>query len=387
MAEPLKRQQASYRNPTAGDPAPWFTARGTEHPAMQLAAHGGRYILLGFFGSAADDQGRAALEIVRQSRNLFDDRKLMFFGVTWSPNDHDQGLIKQESPGIRYFLDYDGAVGQLYGVLPIDIDDAERFRYSRRRWFVLDPQLRIIGIFPFKQQGTERAELLKFLGSLPPVDNFAGFEMPIPVLAVPFVFEPDLCQRLIAAYDAEGGQRTGVSRDIDGRSVRVLDDSLKRRSDVHIRDPVLIEIIQDRIARRIFPEIEKIHFMKCTRTERYIVGCYDSADHGFFRPHRDNTSKGSAHRRFAASINLNADFEGGELNFPEYGSKWLKLPPGAAVIFSTPLMHQVSPVTRGRRYAFLPFLYDDEGAKIRERNVAFVGDGNETYSANLPEDN
>jgi hypothetical protein len=32
-------------------------------------------------------------------------------------------------------------------------------------------------------------------------------------------------------------------------------------------------------------------------------------------------------------------------------------------------------VTRGRRYAFLPFLYDDEGARLREANNAFLGPG------------
>jgi hypothetical protein len=36
-------------------------------------------------------------------------------------------------------------------------------------------------------------------------------------------------------------------------------------------------------------------------------------------------------------------------------------------------------VTRGRRYAFLPFLYDDEAAKIREANNVFLGDGVGAY--------
>jgi hypothetical protein len=30
------------------------------------------------------------------------------------------------------------------------------------------------------------------------------------------------------------------------------------------------------------------------------------------------------------------------------------------------------PVTQGKRFAFLPFLYNDEGAKIREKNLAFL---------------
>ena len=34
---------------------------------------------------------------------------------------------------------------------------------------------------------------------------------------------------------------------------------------------------------------------------------------------------------------------------------------------------------RGRRYAFLPFLYDDAAAAVREHNNRFLGDGVETY--------
>src|SRR5829696_8491629 len=115
--------------------------------------------------------------------------------------------------------------------------------------------------------------------------------------------------------------------------------------------------------------------------ERYIVSCYAAEDGGHFRPHRDNTTKGTAHRRFAVSINLNEDFEGGEVSFPEYGPRSYKAPPGGAVVFSCPLLHAVSKVTRGRRYAFLPFLYDEAGAKIREQNSALLGEGLAAYSA------
>jgi hypothetical protein len=49
-------------------------------------------------------------------------------------------------------------------------------------------------------------------------------------------------------------------------------------------------------------------------------------------------------------------------------------------------------VTKGRRYAFLPFLYDDAAAAIREANNRFLGDDvgvyqvqktNSTQSANF----
>jgi predicted 2-oxoglutarate/Fe(II)-dependent dioxygenase YbiX len=108
--------------------------------------------------------------------------------------------------------------------------------------------------------------------------------------------------------------------------------------------------------------------------ERYIVACYAAEHGGHFRAHRDNTTKGTAHRRFAASINLNDDFDGGEISFPEYGPRSFKPPVGGAVVFSCSLLHTVSRMTRGRRYAFLPFLYDEDAAKIRQANSAFLSE-------------
>lgn len=110
--------------------------------------------------------------------------------------------------------------------------------------------------------------------------------------------------------------------------------------------------------------------------ERYLVGCYSAEDKAHFNAHRDDTTKGTAHRRFAVSVNLDADFDGGEVSFPEYGRRGYK----GAVVFSCSLLHAVSTVTRGRRYAFLPFLYDDAAAKVREENLRFV-EGNAPRAA------
>ncbi len=34
------------------------------------------------------------------------------------------------------------------------------------------------------------------------------------------------------------------------------------------------------------------------------------------------------------------------------------------MVFSCALLHEATRVTAGRRYAFLPFLYDEEGAEV-----------------------
>ena len=43
--------------------------------------------------------------------------------------------------------------------------------------------------------------------------------------------------------------------------------------------------------------------LKPTHIERYLVSCYDAADGGVFHPHRDDTTFGTAHRKFACSLN------------------------------------------------------------------------------------
>jgi len=186
---------------------------------------------------------------------------------------------------------------------------------------------------------------------------------------------------LIGLYEQHGGKESGFMRDVDGKTVAIHDHGHKSRKDYTIEDQELIKQTQARIMRRVAPEILKVHQFKVTRMERYIVSCYAAEDGGHFQPHRDNTTKGTAHRRFAVSVILNEDFDGGEVSFPEYGQRGFKPPPGGAVVFSCSLLHAVSRVTRGRRFAFLPFLYDEAAAKIREANNQFLGMGVGAYKS------
>ena len=133
--------------------------------------------------------------------------------------------------------------------------------------------------------------------------------------------------------------------------------------------------MRGRLNRFLKPQILKAFQFEVTRVERWLIACYDgdAEDGGHFRAHRDNTTKGTAHRKFACTINLNAeDYEGGDLRFPEFGQRSYRAPTGGAVIFSCSLLHEALRVTRGKRYAFLPFFYDEAGARVREANTAFV---------------
>lgn len=370
---------AQYRQLLPGDPAPWFTQRTSGNPTFHFDTAGGRYLVLAFVGTASDPAGAAMLRLVEEHRALFDDDRITFFGVSIDPTDESAGRMKEDLPGVRYFWDFDGAVSRLYGAAPHDA--ASGSISYRRFWMVVDPMMRVRMVLEARPDGSDRHELAGYLKALPPVDAFAGAALQVPILQLSGVFEPELCDRLVGLYRQHGGVESGFMREVGGKTVPVTDHRHKRRADYMIEDEELKRELQRRIVRRVVPEIEKVHQFKVTRMERYIVACYDSRDGGHFRAHRDNTTKGTAHRRFALSINLNDAFEGGEVGFPEYGSRTFKPPRGGAVVFSCSLLHSVSPVTAGERYAFLPFLYDDAAAAIREANNRYLDESVGQYRA------
>jgi peroxiredoxin/predicted 2-oxoglutarate/Fe(II)-dependent dioxygenase YbiX len=360
-----------YRNLHAGEPAPWFTVRSSTRKVFALDSVGGRYIVLCFFGSA-DAKGKAAVEAALAQPSLFDDEFATFFGVSIDPGDQAKRRVVGRIPGCRFFWDFDGAVSRRYGAIADGAEPAKGNVRLRRLWVVLDPTLRILQVLPFRQDGNDAIQLMQYLRSLPPPGRYAGFEVQAPVLLLPNVFEPEFCKTLIALYEASGGQETGFMVDVGGETVQLHDYGHKRRRDHIIEDQEIMRQVLLRFNRAVVPELQKAYQYKATEMERYLVGCYRAEDSGHFAPHRDNTTKGTAHRRFAASVNLNADFEGGEISFPEYGPRGFKPAPGGAVVFSCSLLHAVSKVTRGIRYAFLPFIYDQDAAKIRDANQAFV---------------
>jgi predicted 2-oxoglutarate/Fe(II)-dependent dioxygenase YbiX len=78
--------------------------------------------------------------------------------------------------------------------------------------------------------------------------------------------------------------------------------------------------------------------------------------------------KHHAHRRFALTVNLNTEeYEGGGLLVPEYGPDLYAAATGDAAIFSCSLLHEATPVSKGRRYVFLAFLFDEESRQFNER--------------------
>lgn len=338
-----------------GTPAPLFTAPSPVNPRFAFSTLGGRYVLLLFLPAPSPERDAALAALAERSALLKDDR-LVAFGVL--PDAASFQAAEQTEDCLRWFHDPDGRLRQLYAAVDADGGLSPQV-------VAIDPSLRVLGAAPLAALGA----MLERVAALGLPDAHAGTTLNAPVLIVPRVLEPEFCRQLIACYDQAGGAPSGVMQERDGKTIGVLND-MKRRMDAQIADEHLRRQLRARLVQRLLPEIEKAFQFRTTHIERYIVACYDAADGGFFMPHRDNTTPATAHRRFAVSINLNAEaFEGGDLRFPEFGWRTYRPPTGGAVVFSCSLLHEATPVTRGRRYATLPFLYDEAGAQLRAANL------------------
>lgn len=175
-----------------------------------------------------------------------------------------------------------------------------------------------------------------------------------PVLAIDRIIEPAFCQTLIEYW--QRGHK--VANSVGSGTGNVINGDVKRRQDVQVDDPRLFVQLRDCLVRRVVPLIEQAFHARINVIEAPVVGCYDSAAGGWFRRHRDNASAHSAHRQFALSANLNDgdEYDGGELRFAEFGRQLYRPAAGGALVFSSSLLHEVVPLTRGRRFGLFTFM-------------------------------
>lgn len=250
------------------------------------------------------------------------------------------------------WLDEHGAVAQSFGSGP-----------NGERAFLLDRNLRVVAHHTGLTAGAVGALIdggrALAEADLRPPRTIAPHP---PVLVVPDAIDAALRAALIEAWQA-GDHFQGRTGSGAGSKVRL---GHKVRTDVQLTRDVRARV-DAALTGRLLPEIAKVFGFFPTRREAYKVGCYPADSGGFFGQHRDNFEPALAHRRVAMTLNLNDDFEGGRLVFPEYGPDGYAPAAGTAVIFPCALMHRVDPVTAGRRFTLVSFFHDEAGARLRRQ--------------------
>jgi hypothetical protein len=324
---------AAKQPPEPGDIAPAFKLAATTgesiDPASDLVA--GRPLLLLFRASDAVPQDLEAL--VAQVKAT-DGRAVLVTGLGETAT----------LDGFESAADADGVVGSLFGAA---------------RLVLIAPNRHIAYL------GGDAAAAQAALARIAATRASVVMVSHPPVLITPDVLSRAECQKLINIFAMQGqtfvdpGHGTLPPGTADYKQ-KIPEYGRKDRIDHWIRQPETNAFIDDRLNRRLIPEIQKCFQYKITRREAYRIGSYEGERGGELHGHRDNTKPMVAHRRFACSINLNTEqFEGGELRYPEFGNQLYRPETGAAITFSCSLLHEPMHVTKGRRFVLLAFLYGE----------------------------
>ncbi len=349
---------------TLGDWTPRFGLCDRYGEVQVLRNFSGEPVVLLFYASDRLATCQATLQQFCDRQADFAQLGVKVLCVSLDPPDIRQAFARDREICFYLLSDPKGTISREYGVCGNN-PTGEGIAFHRTA-FLLDRWQRIARIYS-ASAGNPVPAILADIATLFPPQEPRCVTMQAPVLLVPHVLPLDLCRHLIRVWETEGHAESGFMRAEGTKTVGYIDHTHKRRTDHFMQPGPLRSRIDALLQRRLFPEIQRAFNYEVTRREDYKIARYAAETGGYFRPHRDNTTGGTAHRRFAMTINLNAEeYEGGYLRFPEYGNLLYKPETGGAVIFSCSLLHEATDVTAGHRFALLTFLYGEAEAAQRQ---------------------
>jgi peroxiredoxin len=222
--------------------------------------------------------------------------------------------------------------------------------------FMLDSGHRVARVLERMEPAAMAAEALAELRRLGAARPAVTLQAHPPVLVLPRMLSLEDCAFLAAVwrrdvpeYPTDGFTNAGTRREAGDFKV-VHDGGYGRAVEYIVQDEALQRLIDGRLRRRLQPEIKKAFQATGLQREGYRIAGYEAREGGYLNPHRDNSIPTNANRRFTMTVNLNAgDYDGGELRFREYGEQLYAVERGTAIIWSASLLHEVLPVTKGRR--------------------------------------
>lgn len=179
----------------------------------------------------------------------------------------------------------------------------------------------------------------------------------LPFLVIDNVLSPELMNRIEEYYNNNLNRLTTHAH------------AGKNRHHVH-PDRELEKLIDNKLSRSVFPEIMKIYYFDVKYRESYKICRYNAETGGRFHPHRD-TPHPYQHRRYAMSLFLNDDYEGGEFELPEYNFK-VKPKANTALIFPGISTHKVNQVTKGTRKVIITFFCSEIEGKTKDNSTYTV---------------
>jgi len=351
----------------AGDFIPLFEAVDTSHKTRAVEVYGGQHCML-FFLPAGNAE--YVSNFFRHLQQQFGHAKQKNVWQLFILDDTVEKLIefreKVRTPHLLW-ADPDRKLARAFGLCrpgdtatpPVGYVLDNNLRIVRRRAHLNAAQL-AASIVEDCQDDLENYRHKNLKGRV--ISEMA------PALIIPNAFTPELCKKCIDAF------RTGHTFDgtVGAEEKLAYRPNAKIRTD-HIISGALLNEIDDKFSRSVFPEIKKIFGFEVTHRELYKVGLYKGDKGGFFKAHRDNFDASLGYRRLAMTLHLNDDYDGGGLRFPEYGEHIYRPKAGGAIVFSCATLHEARPVMVGERYILVCFFHGEEEEAYRRHYLAAKG--------------
>ncbi|MGH7126316.1 MAG: redoxin domain-containing protein [Stellaceae bacterium] len=353
MAVPtLPRDRPAFRAPLAvGDIAPpcALSTPGGETVDLRGDAVAGHPLVLAFWPRFNTDAVKSAMAALAAALPALEVEGASVFALTLA----SARAASEASAPVPVLLDRDGKAFAAFGAGTRD----------QPTTIVLRPNNHVYAVLKAEAGGQAEAAL-SAVRALAAERKASGQVPHPPILVVPDVLSLEDCRRLIEVYETRGKVFVepghGEDQMTSDYKMRIPEYGRADRIDHWIVDKDTAGFIDGRLGSRLFPEIRKAFQYPVTRRERMRIGCYTGSRGGEAHGHRDDSEVISAHRRFAMSINLNSEaFEGGALRFLEYGDQGYRPATGAAIVFSSSILHEALEVRAGRRFVLLAFLFGE----------------------------
>lgn len=314
----------------------------------------GQYLIMAFLGDAESDRTAALLSALAAMETRLEAANATVLAISAS-SDAAANKARKRAAGLGWPIigDASGALFASYG-LHKGSDRADRL-------VLLTPYRQIRTWFDIE------GDAAAALGTIMDIMHNAGaaeearWSPPhAPVLVVPNVFSPEECANLVQSVvtDTPFMVRQPRAGEVPGNyKIPVYDHFRQDRIDLIIKDRNTLAILDERIFGRIVPMIKKAFAFDVTRREDLHIARYVGRREGITMGHRDNMEPLGAHRRFALSVSLNDDYEGGGISFREFSPKAYRVPAGTAMVFSSSLLHEVEETTEGVRYNLISHFF------------------------------
>ncbi|EAQ29971.1 hypothetical protein NAP1_04325 [Erythrobacter sp. NAP1] len=314
----------------------------------------GHYLLLAFLSVPHSEQSAALLRALADLDAQFEDANATVIAVSASADASANKQMKREANF----------------PWPIASDPSGAFFASYGLHKGEDQTTRLVLITPFRQirayfdidndAGPTLDTIMSVLENSQAAEEMRWSPPHAPILIVPNVLSPEECGNLVKSVETDTPfmVRKPQPGEISGNyKVPVYDHNRQDRIDLIIKDPNTLRFLDERIFGRVTPMIKKAFAYDVTRREDLHIARYVGKREGIAMGHRDNVDPPGAHRRFALSMSLNDEYEGGEITFEEFSPKGYRVPAGTAMVFSSSLLHEVQETTSGVRYNLISHLF------------------------------